>query len=390
VLILLYSILYKKWGISSYLIAVYLLTLIASLFITNIVDFYTESKEGSIVYVSALLLFFIPYLRSAPTINTTPNPHIIKKVSTYGKAVSWALIVLSVLILPAIIQSLQAGAANIRLGYYTYHGNFVINYSIKLIDIISPLSYTLMTLAFYMFAFVQGYDKEKTLFLIASLSAPYYGIMVGGRTQMIYWLLSLVFNYILFRRYLPKPSKNKLFKFLFIVVAFILVYIISVTVNRFSGSDWGTNDSLLVYMGQPYLNFCYFYENYNYLTDINLSRIFPLTDSLINGTFSLQDYRDDIFYGSGMNIGVFYTFLGDFLVDIGVKGIYIYAIIYLIVTISVLHKKLLDLSDLLLVGILFIIPLQGVFYYSFWKKQVTFCALLVFIFSRYIKRLKYD
>ena len=170
-------------------------------------------------------------------------------------------------------------------------------------------------------------------------------------------------------------------------MALISLYVIRVTVDRFASSEWGTNDSILVYMGQPYLNFCYFFENYS-STHFSLSRIFPLIDSLFNGALNLQTYREAVYSSSGMDIGVFYTLLGDFLVDIGLNGIYVYAIIYLILANLLLRKKQLGLSEILIIGLLFLIPLQGVFYYSFWKRQVTFCALLVVIFSLTIKPIK--
>ena len=386
--LLLYSVFYKKWGISTYIISVYLLTLVVSLLIESIFANYTDNKNASIIYATALFLFFQPYLRKTPIIKPLTNPYLISRVAICVNIISWLLIVLSILIIPAVFQSLRVGANDIRMGYYTYHGNFITSFAIHYIDILSPISYSLLTISFYMIAFIQGYDREKKLSFIASLAAPYYGILVGGRTQMIYWLLSLLFNYVLFYRYFPKVKRKQLFKYSSIVVAIILVYIGYATINRFSSSDWGTNDSLLIYMGQSYPNFCYFYENFPKISSITLSRIFPLTDSFINGLFNINSYRDTLYLASGMDIGVFYTLLGDLFVDIGVKGIYIYAIFYLIITNIILNKKQLDIGDILIVGILFLIPLQGVFYYSFWKRQVTLCALVVVIFTRFIKEKK--
>ena len=386
--LLLYSIIGKKWGISTFLIAVYLITLLVALLITNIFRFYTESKEASIVFSTALFLFFLPYLRRAPTIKPLTNSATIKKAVSSGYFVSCVLLFLSVLILPAIVQSFRVGANDIRMGYYTYHGNFITATAIHFIDIISPISYSLLTLSFYMFSFFDGYNKEKKIIFIASLAAPYYGILSGGRTQMIYWLLSLIFNYMLFRSYLPKQGKKQLIKFVSVVFVFIFIYFIRSTIDRFANSSLGTNDSLLLYMGQPYLNFCYFYEDFHRTASITLSRIFPLTDSIFNGVFDLQAYRDAMYSASGMDIGVFYTLLGDLFVDIGLNGMYIYAFIYMVLAFTVTRKKQIYLSDVLILGLLYLIPLQGVFYYSFWKRQVTFCALIVLIFTFFIKEKK--
>lgn len=385
--LLMYSIFAKKWAISTYIIVVYLLTLVTSLFITSIIEYETDSLNASMVYSTALFLFFQPFMRKTPEIRPIPNLKIVNKVVSYGKVISWILIILMVLILPAIIQSYIAGADSIRSGHFTYRGNFVVSFAINIIDILNPLSFSLITLSFYLYSFVAGYDNVKRLTFFASLSAPYYGILAGGRTQMIYWLLSLFFNIMLFGRYLSKRSRKQLSKNAYVIVAFILFYIIRATVARFSNSNWGVNNSILVYMGQPYPNFCYFYENFD-SSNFSLRRIFPLMDSLFNGVFNLQDYRNSIYSSSGIDIGVFYTLLGDFLIDIGVRGIYVYAIIYCLVSNYLLRKKQLELSDVLRISLLFLIPLQGVFYYSFWKRQVTFCALLVVAFTFIIKPTK--
>ena len=385
VILLLYSILCKKWVISTYLISVYLLTLLVALAITSFFKFYTESKTGSIVFSTALLLFFLPYLKRAPIIKRERNSTVIYRAAKTGYIISCFLILLSLLIFPAILQSLKAGAEEIRTGYYSYHGNIITSTAIHFIDIFSPLSYSLLTLAFYLYSFVDHFENEKKIIFVASLTAPYYGILVGGRTQMIYWMLSLFFNILLFYKYISKKRKKQLVKYISIITLFILIYVVRSTIDRFSNTRLGTNDSILLYMGQPYLNFCYFFEDFRGMPGITLSRVFPLISSFINGVFDLEAYRDAVYMVSGMDIGIFYTLLGDLYVDLGLTGMYIYAIIYFIITFLITNKKQLDLGNVLILGILFLIPLQGVFYYSFWKRQVTFCALLVFFFTLFLK-----
>lgn len=204
---------------------------------------------------------------------------------------------------------------------------------------------------------------------------------------MMYWLLSLGFDLVVFMPYMNKQKKIQISKYLIVVIGVILLYFLIATIARFADSDANTQGTLLLYAGQPYLNFCYSYETYSFQTP-TFDRIFPLTNSILSGNFDLESYRDSIMSKSGLNIGVFYTLLGDLLIDIGVIGIFVYSFIYCTISKLFIKKKCFFISDLLILTLLFLIPLQGVFYYSFWKKQVTFCALLVVILSRYFKKFE--
>ena len=386
--VLLYTIWFKKWSISSYLISVYLVTLLTSLIIEEIFPFYTDSREGSIVYVCAMALFILPYIKNTPQIVCYNSPSLHKRIIDISKTISVFLLFLDVLIIPAIIAASAIGFEDLRQEGISsrYSGNVVTNIAIHFIDILNPLSFSLLLVFFYLYTFVKCSKKTKILIFLASLTAPYYGMISGGRTQMIYWLLSLGFNIVLFQKYIDSEKKKQLYKYVTVIVSVIALYVFAATIARFASSDWGTKNSLLIYIGQPYLNFCYFYENYQNFNHFTLERIFPLSSSLINGDFNLQEYRDSIFNRTGLNIGIFYTLLGDLLVDTGLKGVFIYSTIYYLIATHYTRKNTIDLSSLLIINILFLIPLQGVFYYSFWKRQVTFCALLVLLFSVYIKK----
>ena len=76
--VLLYTIWFKKWIVSSYLISVYLVTLLTSLTIEEIFPFFTDSREGSVIYVCALALFILPYIRNTPQIVCYNSPSLHK------------------------------------------------------------------------------------------------------------------------------------------------------------------------------------------------------------------------------------------------------------------------------------------------------------------------
>lgn len=384
-ILLLYSFIKKKWAISTYIISIYLFTLVVALFIWEFFPLYSDSVKGATIFTSAISLFIFPYIRKEPQIIGLSNRCSRQRILKICERISTLLVILEVIITPIVIERAQIGFTNLREGEGVVQLNFVASFFVKMIDMVSPLSYSLLTIFFYLYVFVSCKKRLLVMIFLASFSAPYFGIMSGGRTQMIYWLLSLLFNFILFYKYMDEKKKKKLIKIFVIVVGIILLYISIATIARFSSSDWGTENSLLIYMGQSYLQFNYFVDNFPQTHHFTLRRIFPFTYSLLFGVEAPGVYYNEILSRTGMDIGVFYTLLGDLYIDVGIGGMYIYAITYFLLTSFVLRKKTLDLSSLLIVNLLFLIPLQGVFYYSFWKRQVTFCALLVLLFSRYIK-----
>jgi hypothetical protein len=136
-------------------------------------------------------------------------------------------------------------------------------------------------------------------------------------------------------------------------------------------NDTGAFDSLVAYSGQSFVNFNYFFCEYS-AKGIRLDRIFPLTNYFIwHPGWNLADYRDLIWSDSGLNIGVFFTFLGDLLIDLGHTGMVIYVLLFSIVSTLVCRSANEDgtirLSRLFIILVLFLIPLQGIFYYSYYK-----------------------
>ena len=92
--------------------------------------------------------------------------------------------------------------------------------------------------------------------------------------------------------------------------------------------------------------------------------------------WNLDDYRDMIWSYSGMNIGVFFTFLGDLLVDLGYMGMFIFVILFSLLSTwvckSANNEGTIMLSRLLIILVLLLMPLQGIFYYSYYKVNMGY------------------
>lgn len=248
-------------------------------------------------------------------------------------------------------------------------------------------------------------NRKSTLFnwllLLSSLTPVVKAVLIAGRTQPIYWFLSFMALYIFFRPLMDRRQRRKALMPFAVFGGIVGLFIAAVTLARFSmvdvADDTGTFDSLLAYSGQSFVNFNYFFTQYT-ARSIHLDRIFPLTNYFIwHPGWNLEDYRDLIWSDSGLNIGVFFTFLGDLLIDLGHFGMIIYVVLFYLLTTLVCRSANNDgticLSRLLIVLMLFLIPLQGIFYYSFYKINTGYfivgTLIVCWVLSHTIKR-KYN
>ena len=116
----------------------------------------------------------------------------------------------------------------------------------------------------------------------------------------------------------------------------------------------------------------------------SLRRIFPFTSDLLLGQLDLLDYRNLILYNTGLGIGTFVTFLGDIFIDIGIIGLVIYVFLYHYLAKRIVIGDNYNISNIMCLGMVYIIPLHGLFYYSAYQSKVTFCMVLTFILAKYI------
>ena len=239
------------------------------------------------------------------------------------------------------------------------------------------------------------------LLLLASLTPVIKAVLIAGRTQPIYWFLSFCALYILCRPMMAKEQRRKALMPFIAVGGAVGLFIAAVTVARFYTSsitnDSGTLDSLLAYSGQSFVNFNYFFCNYT-AHGIHFDRILPLTNYFIlHPGWNLEDYRDLIWSYSGLNIGVFFTFLGDLLIDLGHFGMAVYVLLFSLISSWVCrtanHEGTITISRLFVALILFLMPLQGIFYYSYYKTNIGYFILgtlfICFMLSHTVK-YKYE
>lgn len=227
----------------------------------------------------------------------------------------------------------------------------------------------------------------SALLLFASLSSPLKGIQTADRTEFIYYAEMFLLCLVFFKKYLTKGVKMLFYILGAPVVAMMLLYLTVVSSDRFEKTDAGTTGSVLQYAGQGYLNFCYFYENAK--SDyIYVEREFPIiTHVVLKKDYS--DMKDERSAQQGFFIGVFATFIGAVLLDVGFIGVIIWCLFYAFMALFVLkyyNRTKFDISDILCLFVLASVPVFGVFYYRFYSFYIAIEILFVlflFVMSKY-------
>lgn len=383
-----------KWVVFKYLVGVYLFSLFTSLYLIKTNVFYEEfSMTASIVFCIGITLLFMPFYRTAPQIEFSyDNAIFVTRFKRIGYIIGISFVVFMILGIPAVIKAIVIGASDIRNGENTdfisdlsripRYGCFILYY-------FHGISYMLIIMFFYSFVYLEKEKILSILLLLASLASPYMGTLVGGRTNLVYWLLFFLMSLLVFLPYLNKKRKLQLFIPVSAILALLVVYFIVTTNSRFEyDAEISSKESVELYAGKSFVNFCVYFDNLNY-SEVTLRRVLPLTTSIFEGEFDLLEYRDRIEGATGLGIGTFYTLLGDLYVDLGLVGMFLYCILYLIVVNGVFNKrKVFHIENMIMMGVFVQIPLHGLFYYSYWHTRASLSIIVSLIIASILKNAR--
>ena len=382
----------KKWEVFTYINGVYLFSLIISVHLILSGKYNNEeiSLVPSLVYCICILILLLPFYRKVPELSLSlKDVRLKKKFKTIGYCISILFLTSMVLMLPAALASLAIGASDIRNGL----GENLISklpwisrvfaYSLYYL---SGLSYMLILFFFISYTQLKRERLLNTLLLLSSLAAPYMGILLGGRTNLIYWLLFFFFGIVLFYPLIGRKRIVKMSLPVCGLLAVMYVYFMYTTESRFENSNITATESLYTYAGGSFVNFCKYFDGINTF-DFTLKRIFPITTSLVEGqNFDIVSYREHVEAQTGLDIGTFYTLLGDLYVDVGFIGMVIYCILYNIITSTFLNSsRKLTIDRIIVLGVLVQIPLHGLFYYSYWTNRASYAIIISLAIAFYLK-----
>ena len=387
--------------ISAFIIMVYAFSALCSILldvfwiydINGVCEKMPISPLATICYCGLITLAIVPF----STINSQDLQKVELQKEWLMDAFSWVLIITFFTTLIGIFSDLEivlhSDLKEIRDDVYDNTEEVKLS-GIQYLLAIPETLFSRFSPVAILFYYINIAQKRKSqlfnwVLLLSSLTPVIKAVIIAGRTQPIYWFLTFFALYFFFRPMLDKEQRrHALFPFVFFG-SIVALFIAAVTIARFAtagiSNDTGAFKSLLAYSGQSFINFNNFFCNYTFHS-AHFDRILPLTNYFIlHPGWNLDDYRDLIWSYSGMNIGVFFTFLGDLLVDLGYMGMFIFVLLFSILSFWVCKSANQDgiifLSRLLIILVLLLMPLQGIFYYSYYKVNIGYYIVGSLIYS---------
>lgn len=388
------GIAHRKWIVYPYIISVYLLSLISAMIACwrEPLKYQVMTLFPTIIFCFLLWISFSPFLQKKPELIIDKSKDFTHRFIIVGYLLSFVFLLSITALSTKVVEAFSYGLLDVRTEMYrgkdALSGYTTIEHiGHSSLRWIGGLSYSLILMFFYALAYIRGYSVLKLLLILSSLGAAYLGMLNGGRTHLMYWILFFLFSFFVFYHKIPKRSHVNWFCFMLLpIIYFIYAYFVQVSILRASAETLETEIMVNSYMGQSYPNFCRFINELDF-HPYTLHRIFPLTSSLLGIYPDLASYREVIEIKSGgMDIGLFYTFMGDIYVDVGLIGLFVFVfVLFGIIGNKVCKRREISFSQLLIIGIFARILLHGLFYYSMYQRETSVSVILTLLLAYYLK-----
>lgn len=255
--------------------------------------------------------------------------------------------------------------------------------------ILNIFSSIMVLFFFFSLCFLKKSKMYNIIILISSLSCVMMAIINIDRSIVFYWILLFGFCYTLFRPYMKKKENRFVIKVGLIAIALILVYFVAITISRFGNTDDGNGAlaSVINYAGQNYIEFCWFWDNFS-LPKHNLSGIFPAFHHFILGdSMGPVSYGLSIESKVGFFVNKFYTFMGSIMIYLGQPFVPFFCILFSLLVFSLFKtSRHFTLGQLIRLYIIAEIPACGVILYPYTSYMSTTAALLFLLVSFYISK----
>ena len=375
-----------------------------------ITAYYVVSSAFSILYYKAVIgemvdLHIVPTILYCLLLSLTIYPFykidirnkVFRTIDNDNRTfhvISWILIILCLMFFAYILSSVMGalGGDLGRIRRSTYFEDNAVSFPWYIYPAVYAKEFSPIILLFFFYSitFMKNSRIFNALLLFSSIVLPISGIVSASRTQIIYWLMTASVLLMIFWPHMSRGSKRFTGFFVLGLSIIALLYIELVTVSRFQSL---ANDSIISYIGQPYVQFCNVYNHYSFDGHITFDRIFPITSKYIFGNnFNVRTYRAYHTARIGTQTGVFLTYLGDAMLDFGKIGMVIYAFVVWIIEkifIKRINTKDLNLSSLIIMTILFRIPLLGIFAYMYLSIATSVMIIGSIVFAYFFSNIKF-
>lgn len=240
--------------------------------------------------------------------------------------------------------------------------------------------------------------RRARLLMISSLSYVVYVLAYVGRDGVVYWSMSFLFCYFLFKKFLAEKMRIMMKRFFFVMLPLFVIPFMMITISRFSGSPIGVFWEIVNYGGQQVRHFN---DHYIINAPIYHGRFeFPILwdfKSLLGASkASSFDVRDTMEYYERYRTvpWVFSTFIGTLMMDIGK----ISALSFLLLLSLLIRKTyrringtgIFRFSQLLIFTLFYQFVFWGVFYNRMYAANYYMLFIIfVFLASKYLNPTPY-
>lgn len=221
-----------------------------------------------------------------------------------------------------------------------------------------------------------GNVLRAVLLILASLSYVIYILAYVGRDGVVYWLMTALAVFLVFRTHIPAALRRQLVTLGFGIGTVMMLPFIAITVARFVDSDYGTAWSILDYFGSQIHNFSDYSSIDRPLTFgiMNFPMFLGAACSLTVGVGcenweDLKPFIFDQYLAQDKEPWLFGTYVSDFVGDFGYLGTLALLSIFAMVCHAVCRtrggRRPMTIARLLLVLLCFLVPYWGIFYFRF-------------------------
>jgi len=232
--------------------------------------------------------------------------------------------------------------------------------------IVSPI------LFFYNLSLKKGHRAISIGLLLAIVTPILNNLNVGSRFVLVTDGLYLIYIYMLFYNQIENGTRAIITRVFLGFGSTFLILFLAITYYRFNSgnSDISILDWMSLYSGESFLNFnSDLWTIHSSTGGDNAFFIFKHFLGLYADVNRNPDYLESLV---PIRMNVFYTFIGDFLVDIGTYWTSIFiALISFIFSFFINFQKRMSLHKIILLGMYAKIVLNGFTYYTYLNAPLT-------------------
>lgn len=252
-----------------------------------------------------------------------------------------------------------------------------------------------------LYVFIYPAIKEKNPMLLTGcivgiLSTVLPSVLMGSRSALINVVFVFIFVYLLYSPYLSLRRKTILKKYGLIITSVALFFFLTITIVR--GNDYSEKNSnftfytfITRYAGEGFLNFFQYADKIK--ENVGGEYCFTHIYNLLGGDIHTGNAREylsgPVQRMTGIPMMQFYTYIGFFVIDIGLVGTLIFWILLsrLVCKSIYSNTNVLYLSNILILFIYSIIIVNGLCLYMFsWSNDIQlYKALVIVLIMKHFK-----